>query len=52
MSAAAATAASSAVGLALVAVSLASLQAYPTSYPSSEWFQALEEEEEVTVFLP
>ena len=51
MSAAAAIAASSAIGLALAAVSLASLQACPASYPSSEQFQALEEEE-VTVFLP
>ena len=51
MSTTAAVAASSAVGLTLAVVSVASLQAYPVSFPSSERFQALEEEE-VTVFLP
>ena len=51
MPTAAAAATSFAVGLALAAVSLASLQGCPASYPSSERFQELEEEE-VTVFLP
>ena len=50
MSAAVAAATSSAAGLALAATSLASFQACPTSFPSSERFQALEEE--VMVFLP